>query len=164
MKISLLILLVAIVGFKSAHADTNWQQFDKTVYYQILKSGSITEINNEISLIDASSLQNKDAFTGALMMKKAGLLKVPKEKLSNFKKGATKLETVLRADTSNVEYRFLRLIIQEHAPKVVKYSKNISEDAAFIKTNYKNLSPDVRKILIDYSQNSKALKPQDFQP
>jgi hypothetical protein len=164
MKIALLVLLASIIGFQTVHANSKWQQFDKTVYYQILKSGSIKEINDEISLLDASSIENKDAFTGALMMKKAGLLKIPKEKLHNFKKGTTKLETVLRADTSNVEYRFLRLIIQEHAPKVVKYSKNISEDAAFIKKKYKTLSPDVQRILIDYSQNSKALKPQDFQP
>ncbi|MEP6683274.1 MAG: hypothetical protein ABJA35_08440, partial [Parafilimonas sp.] len=61
-------------------------------------------------------------------------------------------------------YRFLRLIIQEHAPKIVKYNKEIDADASFIKKNYKNLSPDIQKILIDYSQNSKALKQQDFQP
>jgi t-SNARE complex subunit (syntaxin) len=163
MKATLLVFLFAIACFKNVCADI-FQQFDKPSYYKILKSGSVTEINNEIELIDASSLKNKDAFTGALMMKKAGLLKVPKEKLDNFKKGATKLETVLRSDTSNVEYRFLRLIIQEHAPKVVKYSKNISEDVAFIKKNYKELSPEVQKTLIDYSQTSKALKPQDFQP
>jgi hypothetical protein len=163
MKATLLILLFAIAGFKNTNAGI-FQQFDKISYYTILKNGSITEINNEISLIDASSLKNKDAFIGALMMKKAGLLKVPKEKLSNFKKGATKLETVLRSDTSNVEYRFLRLIIQEHAPKIVKYNKNVSEDAAFIKKHYKELSPEVQKILIDYSQTSKALKPQDYEP
>lgn len=163
MKAITLVLLFAATAFKNVKAHELLQQFDKTSYYQILKTGSTAEINNEITLIDASSLKNKDAFIGALMMKKAGLLKVPKEKLDNFKKGATKLETVLRADTSIVEYRFLRLIIQEHAPKVVKYNKNISEDAAFIKKNYKQLSPDIQKILIDYSKTSKALKPQDFQ-
>jgi hypothetical protein len=164
MKAIVLVLLFTATVFKNVKADDLLQQFDKISYYQILKNGSLTEINNEIALIDASSLKNKDAFIGALMMKKAGLLKVAKEKLDNFKKGATKLETILRADTSNVEYHFLRLIIQEHAPKVVKYNKNISEDAAFIKKNYNELPSDVQKILIDYSQTSKALKPQDFQP
>ncbi len=108
--------------------------------------------------------KDKEAFAGTLQMKKAGLLKVPKEKLDNFKRGATKLEMVLRSDTSNVEHRFLRLIIQEHAPKIVKYRSKIDDDATFIKTNYKALSPEVQKILIDYSQTSKALKPQDFEP
>jgi hypothetical protein len=161
MKAILLVLLFAVTGFKSIYAD-NFQQFDKTNFYHVLKTGNITEINNEITLIDGSSLKNKDAFIGALQMKKAGILKVPREKLKTFKEGATKLETVLRSDTSNVEYRFLRLIIQEHAPKVTKYNKNVVEDAAFIKGNYKKLSPEIQKILIDYSQTSKALKPQDF--
>ena len=161
MRATVLFLLCGLFVFNKL--DTLFQQFDKTTYYKLLKSGSVEEINNEISLINTSSLKDKDAFTGALQMKKAGLLKVPKEKLKTFKEGATKLETVLRSDTSNVEYRFLRLIIQEHAPKVVKYNKNISEDAAFIKNNYKQLSPDVQKILIDYSQTSKAVKPQDFE-
>ena len=162
MKATLLVLLFATIGFKNIYAD-NVQQFDKKTYYKILKSGSSKEIDDEISLINASSLKNKDAFVGALQMKKAGLLKVPKEKLKTFKEGATKLETVLRSDTLNVEYRFLRLIIQEHAPKITRYNKSIAEDADFIKSNYKKLAPDVQKILIDYSQTSKALKPQDFE-
>ena len=124
-------LLCGLFAFNKS--STLFQQFDKTTYYKILKSGSIEEINNEISLINTSSLKDKDAFKGALMMKKAGLLKVPKEKLDNFKKGATKLETVLRDDTSNVEYRFLRLIIQEHAPKVVKYNKKFQKMQLLLK-------------------------------
>src|SRR5215472_11643858 len=161
MKIFLLILLfLPAFKYPGVHNKT---EFDKTNFYQILKSGTTGEIDKELSEIDASSLKNKDAFTGALLMKKAGLLKVPKEKLNNFKKGAKKLETVIQADSSNVEYRFLRLIIQEHAPKAVKYNSKIGTDADFIKKNYKQLSPDVQKILIDYSQTSKALKPEDFQ-
>ena len=153
-------LLIFIAGFHQAKAVNS---FDKVAYYTVLKSGTITEINNQIALINASSLTGKDAFIGALLMKKADLLKVPKQKLDAFKSGRIKFETAFRADTANIEYRFLRLIIQEHAPKIVKYNKEIGEDAAVIKKNYKQLSADVKKILIDYSQTSKALKPQDFE-
>lgn len=157
---------IVLVLFCTFLAKTNSfaQEFNKTEYYNFLKKGSLSEINNEMAVIDASSLPDKEAFAGALQMKKAGLLKIPKEKLDNFKKGAIKLETVLRADTSNVEHRFLRLMIQEHAPKVVKYRSQIKDDAAFIKKNYKTLSPEVQKVLMDYSQTSKALQPQDFAP
>jgi hypothetical protein len=158
----LIFFLVTAITNQNVKADYYLQQFDKVAYYHILKSGSIADINNEISLIDASSLDDKDAFTGALLMKKAGLLKVPKEKLDNFKKGRIKLETALRDDSSNAEYHFLRLIIQEHAPKVVKYRSEINADAEYIKTNFKNLSPQVQKIVIDYSQTSKWFKPEDF--
>src|SRR6516165_9248656 len=152
MKTFLLILLLLPVFSRSPVYNIT-QEFNKTDFYRVLKSGTTNEINKELSAIDASSLKDKDAFKGALLMKKSGLLKVPKEKVDNFKKGATKLETVIQADSSNVEYRFLRLIIQEHAPKVVKYNSKIATDADFIKKNYKQLSPDVQKILIDYSQN-----------
>ncbi len=151
------------VIFQISEAKSAVEQFDKVEYYRIVKSGNISEVEDEIQLVQASASNTKDAFTGTLLMKKAGLLKVPKQKLSAFKSGRIKFETSYRADTSNVEFHFLRLIIQEHAPKVVKYSSNIADDAAFIKKNYKNLSSEVRNILIDYSQTSKALKPQDFE-
>ncbi len=163
MKTFLFVLILATFFKHSKNIYHTSQEFDKTDFYTMLKSGTASEIDKELSKIDASSLKDKDAFKGALLMKKAGLLKVPKEKMDNFKKGATKLETVINTDSSNVEYRFLRLIIQEHAPKVVKYNSRIATDAAFIKKNYKQLSPDVQKILIKYSQTSKALKPEDFQ-
>ena len=163
MKAALLVLLFAAVGFKNTNAGSLIQIFDKASYYKILKSGTAKEIDNEISKIDASALADKEAFKGALLMRKAGLVDVPKKKLDYFKSGRIKLETVLRDDSNNAEYRFLRLIIQEHAPKVVKYNGQLQEDAAFIKKNYKTLSPDIQKIVIDYSQTSKFLKPQDFQ-
>lgn len=163
MKAILFALLFVVVGIKNTHAGSLIQDFDKASYYKILKSGSAKEIDNELSKIDASTLTDKEAFKGALLMKKAGLVDVPKKKLDYFKAGRIKLETVLREDSTNAEYRFLRLIIQEHAPKVVKYSSQLQQDAAFIKKNYKTLSPDIQKIVIDYSTTSKFLKPQDFQ-
>ena len=39
----------------------------------------------------------------------------------------------------NVEYRFLRLPIQEHAPKIIKYQKDIQKDKEMIIREYKNL-------------------------
>ena len=163
MKAVLFVLLLAAVGIKNTNAGSLPQDFDKASYYKILKSGTTKEIDNELSKIDASMLVEKEAFKGALLMRKAGLVDVPKKKLDYFKSGRIKLETVLRDDSTNAEYRFLRLIIQEHAPKVVKYSGQTQGDAAFIKKNYKTLSPDIQKIVIDYSQTSKSLKPQDFQ-
>jgi len=157
------LLFAAVVGITNINAGSLTQDFDKASYYKILKSGTPKEIDYEISIIDASTLTDKEAFKGALLMRKAGLVDIPKKKLDYFKSGRIKLETVLRNDSANAEYRFLRLIIQEHAPKIVKYSSQIQDDAAFIKKNYKTLSPDIQKIVIDYSHTSKSLKPQDFQ-
>jgi hypothetical protein len=161
MKTFLLILLF-LPFFNQAAVYHTAQEFNRTDFYHILKSGTSDEIDKELSVIDNSLLKDKEAYKGALLMKRASVLIMPTDKLDNFKKGAKKLETAIHVDSSNVEYRFLRLMIQEHTPKILKYHSSIQGDAAFIKKNYKQLSPDVQKILIDYSQTSKALKPEDF--
>jgi hypothetical protein len=160
-----LVLFCCTTGFTAVEANSNIyrQPTDKTEYYRILKAGSLAEINNELAIIESSSLKNKDAYTGALLMKKAGLLKTPREKLSSFKKGAKLLEAKIQAEPTNTEFRFLRLMIQEHAPKITKYNKDITNDASFIKKNYRELAPEALQALKDYSQASKILQPQDFQ-
>lgn len=91
-------------------------------------------------------------------MKKAGLVKNVKSKLKLFKEGHHKLEEAIEKDNSNIEYRFLRLIIQENAPDILNYNKDIKKDSAFIKENYKNLPVVVRDAIEDYSKKSKVLK------
>ncbi len=138
------------------------QNFDKPAFYSVMASGIMDDIDKMLTLLNSVSISEKDAYEGALMMRKSGLLKVAKEKLKFFKKGRIKLETELLKDSSNCEYRFLRLTIQEHAPKVVKYSSELQSDKQFIIKCFKTLSADVQKIIFDYSKKSKILKQQDF--
>jgi hypothetical protein len=95
-------------------------------------------------------------------MKKAGLLKRPKERLSFFKQGRIKLETAILADNDNTEFRFLRLAIEEHAPKIVKYRKDIEGDKQVVLKNFKSLSPAVQHAILDYCENSKVLHKEEF--
>jgi GTPase SAR1 family protein len=95
-------------------------------------------------------------------MRKSGLLKIPAEKLKFFKEGRIKLETALLKDNNNGEYHFLRLTIQEHAPKIVRYHADIETDRQDIKKSFKNLLPVVQQAIINYSKNSQILRPQDF--
>jgi hypothetical protein len=91
-------------------------------------------------------------------MKKAGMAGKAKEKLSLFKSGRSKLESSISKDNTNTEYRFLRLLIQEHAPKVVKYRNKLEEDTQNIQANYKNLSPILQQVILDYCKKSTILK------
>jgi len=150
-------LLISEVNATQAGHD-----FDRTAYYQVLKNRSIEEIEKQLSLIDASNIKEKEAYIGTLLMKKADLVKKAKEKLKLFKSGRIKLETSILSDTTNTEYRFLRLIIQEHAPKSAKYSAQIDTDSDYIKKNYSKLSSDVQEIVKDYSKTSNKLHPEDF--
>ena len=60
--------------------------------------------------------------------------------------------------TDNTEYCFLRLIIQEHAPKAVDYRKDLEKDVSAIRSNFKTLPQVVQQAILDYSKKSKALK------
>lgn len=133
--------------------------FDKSAFYNAMASDNMDAINNQLAVIKASAVNEKDAYEGALLMKKAGLVSKAKEKLSLFKAGRLKLEAAIKKDRENAEFSFLRLIIQEHAPKLVDYSGNIQSDIAAIRSNFKTLPQVVQQAINDYSKKSKVLKP-----
>lgn len=132
--------------------------FDKTAFYSAMAASDINLINNQLSVLKASSINEKDAYEGALLMKKAGLVTRAQEKLSLFKQGRLKLEAAIKKDKDNAEFSFLRLIIQEHAPKIVDYRNNIVTDSALIRLHFKTLSPIIQQAINDYSKKSKVLK------
>jgi hypothetical protein len=158
-----MLILLFVFSILIAKSERPLQSFDKTAFYAILKSGKIDDINQELSLLSSSSFSERDGYEGALLMRKGGLLKVPGEKLKSFKKGRILLETALANDNNNGEYHFLRLIIQEHAPKIVKYRADLETDKEHVKKTYKNLSPAMQQAVIDYSKSSQIIHPQDFQ-
>jgi hypothetical protein len=165
MKLKILTCAFFIIAvITTAAATPLYQAFDKAAYYKVIKDGSIDDIDKEITALDNIPATEKDAFTGTLLMKKAGLVKRPKEKIELFKSGRIKLETALAADNSNTEYHFLRLIIQEHAPKITKYRAQLKEDSDLIKKNYNSLPAALQETIKDYSKTSNTLSPADFNP
>lgn len=151
-------LLLLLLGL-NLNATTQKAGFDKSAFYNAMAASDINSINNQLSIVKASSLTEKEAYEGALLMKKAGLVTRAQEKLSLFKQGRLKLEAAIKKDKDNAEFSFLRLIIQEHAPKVVDYRNNINTDIASIRSNFKTLSPVVQQAITDYTKKSKVLKP-----
>jgi hypothetical protein len=146
----------------SGFAVSAQQSFDKAALYASMQTKDINVINGQIKIVNASSLPEKNAYSGALLMKKAGLAKGPSNKLSLFKSGHTKLEASIKKNNANAEYRFLRLIIQENAPGFLGYKSDIKQDADFVKKSYKSLPPVVQQAISNYSKQSKVLKPGDF--
>ena len=139
-----------------------FQDFDRSTFYNIMRSGGIGEINGELNLLEYASIKEKDVYTGALLMKKAGLVHKPKDKLNFFKAGRIRFETGFLSDSTNVEYHFLRLTIQEHAPNIVKYRGQLGNDTRYIQKYFKNLTSVVRQAVVDYSKTSKVLRPEDL--
>ncbi|MBC7399388.1 MAG: hypothetical protein H7289_05530 [Mucilaginibacter sp.] len=138
------------------------QKLDKAAFYAVMDRGNLEEVNNELDVVTASSSPEKDGFEGALLMRKAGLVKLPAQKLKFFKAGRVKFDTAIAADKDNAEYHFLRFAIQEHAPKIVKYNKDIEADRKIIIAAYKNLSPVVQHAIMDYTKNAKTLHATDL--
>jgi hypothetical protein len=155
----MIMLLLMIASLK---VNAYPQKFEKAEFYQVLKSGTVETITNELEAVKAAPEKEREGYEGALLMKKAGLLKKAKERLAFFKQGRIKLETALLADPENTEFHFLRLAIEEHAPKIVKYHSDIEKDKTIVIKNFKNQSPAVRHAILDYCENSKVLHKEDF--
>lgn len=139
-----------------------YQAFDKPGFYSTFASDKIGDIDAELSTLGTTSIKEKEAFEGALLMKKAGLLERPKDRLATFKSGYRKLESALAKDSGNTEYHFLRLVIQEHAPRVVHYYKDRGSDGQNIIRSFKRLSPVVQKAILDYCKHSNILHAKEL--
>ena len=143
----------------------NAQSFNRTDFYSVMASGSVKTVNDQINLLNNSKLiplMDKTAFEGALLMKKAGLVGGPGKKLNLFKAGHKKLEGSIKKDEDNAEYRFLRLMIQEHAPGILGYKDDLKKDSAYIRQSYKKLPAETQEAILSYSKNSKILKSEDL--
>ncbi|HMR85688.1 MAG TPA: hypothetical protein PKE30_21245, partial [Niabella sp.] len=147
-------LILFVTGSLLLHAQSGT---GKQAFYAALASASMDAWNKQLE--NAKNLRGNDkaAFEGALLMRKSGALKVPAKKLSLFKQGHKLLEGAISKEPQNTEFRFLRLIIQENAPKIVGYNKNLAEDAQKVKSNYHSLPNALQQAISVYSKSSKVL-------
>jgi hypothetical protein len=135
-------------------------RIDRVAFYQAMQEDRKDLVNTQLEAIKAVPPAIRAAFEGALIMKKAGLGGSPAQKLKLFKAGHKELEAAIKKEPDNVEYRFLRLMIQEHAPGFLGYSNNLDDDSAMIERSYKTLPGEVQRAMADYSKKSKVLKLQ----
>lgn len=143
-------------------AQSNPVDFNRKAYYTAFASDNIDAIQKQLDMLSQSSSGQKDAFEGALMMKKAGLLKGASHKLKAFKAGREKLENMITKYTGNAEFRFLRLMIQEKAPKMLGYDQHLEEDHQYIIAHFQSVPGSVQKAILNYSKSSSILSPEDF--
>lgn len=129
-------------------------------YYPVFKGESRSQMELMVNQLEQTKQQK--AYLGALKMKLSGLQKGPSTKLKTFKEGRGLLEAEITNEPENLEWRFLRLAIQENAPKILKYSQNLSEDKAYISSHFNSTPIDLQKIIINYSTNSSILQKSDF--
>lgn len=155
-KLGAIMLVLLLTPFLTIKAIQTYR-LDPAIIYNALAGKSISQIDAALQLLNESASSQKQAYEGALTMKKAGLLSKPKDKLQTFKAGRKKLEAAIASDPGNIEYRFLRVLIQENAPKILKYKNDLETDSALIRASFKKLSQVVQQAVKDYSYTSKVL-------
>ncbi|TDE11393.1 hypothetical protein [Dyadobacter psychrotolerans] len=141
----------------------NSDAIDRKSFYAALSGHSEESIDREIANLGIGKKTSfSRAYLGAAQMKKADFLKAAGNKVKLFKKGAFSLEEEIKANSGNTEYRFLRLTIQENAPKILKYNKNIDEDKKAVLAGYSKLEPDLKEIIRNYAGSSKIINVDDL--
>ncbi len=156
------LLLIVTIFANPLFAQETAGGFKKTDFYSAMQGSKEDAVNKQLALLKTTDIAGRDAYEGALLMKKAGIIGGPQKKLNLFKEGHKKLEAVLGKDSTNTEFRFLRLMVQEHAPGILGYKSELEKDKLFIKNNYKKLAAVVQEAVINYSKESKILKPADL--
>ena len=147
MKLSIGGVLVCLVFFSM-----NLAIDIRGAFYAAFSSENVEKIDaalNVVSNVDESLAQ---AYRGALLMRKADLIK----------KGHEQLENQINAQPNNVELRFIRLCIQENAPKIVRYNGQIEEDKAMVIEKFSTLPSEVREFIADYAKTSEVLSPDEL--
>ena len=135
-------------------------RIDRPAFYSALRQNKKQLIDKQLELLNSAPAEIRQAFQAALLMRKAGLGGSPHQKLKLFREGHRGLEDAIKREPGNVEFRFLRLLIQENAPAILKYRDNLQEDSKIIENSYQTLPQEVQKQIADYSKKSKVLKLQ----
>ena len=156
------LFFIALTATGIARGQDTTGVFSRPAFYITMANGNLDAINIQLTILRSASVTEKGAFEGALMMKKAGLISSPKNKLSLFKSGRNKLEGMLSKDSTNAEFRFLRLMIQENAPRILEYKSELAKDGQYIRIMFKGLSSEVQQAIIEYSKKSNVLHATDF--
>lgn len=144
--------LFSILAFASV-------QFSKNEFFKTMESGQQEAIFSlEKKLEGCSTSDDQQAYLGAITMKAAEFQKTAGEKLKKFKEGKNRLEKIIQLHPNNVEYRFLRLMIQENAPKILQYTTNIKEDVNKIKGNIDAVPKEIKDAIVNYARTSANLK------
>ncbi len=130
----------------------NAQNFDE--FRSLLRSGENSEKSAKILIEKSQNAYSKTkkpiygAFlaTGQFLMAKHVFS--PFKKMSYFNDGKKNMDGAIKNDPKNVEIRLMRLITQEKAPKMLGYTKNISEDRKIITNQYRNIDDADLKLYI----------------
>ena len=145
-------------GHRSSNLRQPSTEFNRPAFYKAMEENNKTLVNDQLTELKSAPADLQEAFMGAMLMKKASFTGPASTKLHLFKAGRKMLEAAIKQDPGNAEFRFLRLMVQEHAPGALGYKNDVEKDCLYIRKSYKSLTDEVQRVIADYSKKSKFLK------
>ena len=119
------------------------------------------KLNDELSKVaDSNSILS--AYRGAVLTLEAHFEKNKMEKLRLFKEGKRLIDNAIENNVSNIEMRMIRLGVQENAPKILGYHKEIEQDKEFILRNYQATTSNKEKQVVKkFAMQSNSFTEED---
>src|SRR5690554_740266 len=160
MKKKLLFILALFISVLATSQDLSKI---RSQYPEAVKSDEVSsKLDKELSNINSSSTPVLLAYKGSILTLKAKFAKDRKIKKEFFKEGVSLLESAVKANPQNIEIRYIRLSVQENAPKILKYNKDIEADKGFILKNYETTSSkELKGIIKEFALKSNAFSARE---
>ena len=151
MKLFIAFVATFILSFQSADLETIRKE-----YTTAHSSKQNIENFNKLVSKTSSSIPAIAGYKAAGEVMKAKFSK-GKERRNYIYDGVKALEIAILKNPNDVELRLIRLSVQEHLPKFIKYNKNIAEDKALILKNYSIQSPGLKNYIKNFAAQSKTI-------
>ena len=146
MKVLIKLLLVTFILFNN-----DLDEIRKTYRYSGESKELTLKFFDELHYVSENDRAVLRAYKGASIALKARFEKGTKNKTAMFKQGVSYIENALSEAPENIEIRFIRLTIQQNAPKILKYKSNIEEDKNFILNNFSFIkSKSLKNYIAEY--------------
>lgn len=109
----------------------------------------IERFKNDIEI--EKNRERKKIYQAALRVLNAKYQDKISDKKSEFVAGVKIIEELIEQKPNNVEYRWIRLTIQDNAPAILKYNSDRSTDLDIINKGIARLNNStLKKIILDY--------------
>ncbi|WP_338732113.1 hypothetical protein [Mangrovimonas cancribranchiae] len=143
------------------------QNFDLSQIRNQYKEAANDSTKVEAFYNSLQSVSKKDnvalvAYKGAAIALKARKAKTIREKKDGFIEGVSLIEYTIEKEPNAIEPRFIRLGIQENAPKILGYNNHIDSDKAFLLKQFKHIrASNLKSHIKDYILQSKVFTDEE---
>lgn len=110
------------------------------------------QLNAFISLLDSVDCKNAVPYLASATMQKAQFALAPWTKYRFFLRGKKMLEKHIKKQPTDIDARYIRFLVQTHAPFFLGYRANIDSDDRYIRQNIDayGLAPAYKKQILNH--------------